>query len=180
MKVVLLVDNFKHLTNPSRYSNHRFQPFPPLPQPTKPGGKVSLTDRWAYLKQILVIYRLATLDQLTRIKPERSMANDQVMVLLELLIQLATCLLKSHQEQERICGNHYLSEFKVLMRQMFWIGRHDPSVMEEAMHELRHHVYAKDNLEVIDRLQHEKQMNEKTLERDHLKQQVGYCSVEFD
>ena len=90
----------------------------------------------------------------------------------ELLIQLATCVLKSHQEQERITSNHYLSEFKLLLRQMFWIGRHDPSVMEEAMHELRHHVYAKDNLEVVDRLQHEKHMQAKSSERDQLKAQV--------
>jgi hypothetical protein len=58
------------------------------------------------------------------------------------------------------------------MRQMFWIGRHDPAVMEESMYELRRHVYAKDNLEIVDRLQHEKQMNEMTIERDQLKQQV--------
>jgi hypothetical protein len=100
------------------------------------------------------------------------MAHDHIIILLELLIQLATCVLKSQQEQERIAANNYLSEFKLLMRQMFWIGRHNPSVMEESMYELRQHVYAKDNLEIIDRLQHEKQMNEMIIERDQLKQQV--------
>ncbi len=58
------------------------------------------------------------------------------------------------------------------MRQMFWIGRHDPAVMEESMHELRHHIYAKDNLVIVDKLKHEKQMNEINIERDQLKQQV--------
>lgn len=159
-----------HLTNPTRYESQRFQPFPPLPQPTKPGGKVSLTDRWAYLKQVFLIYRLSNVDQLTRIKPERVMAHDHVVILLELLIQLATCVLKSQHEQERIAANNYLSEFKLLMRQMFWIGRHDPSVMEESMYELRRHIYEKDNLEVVDRLKHEKQMEEMTVERDQLKQ----------
>jgi len=100
------------------------------------------------------------------------MAHDHTIILIELLIQLATCVLKSQQEQERIAANNYLSEFKLLMRQMFWIGRHNPSVMEESMYELRRHVYEKDNLEIIDRLQHEKQINEMTIERDQLKQQV--------
>lgn len=100
------------------------------------------------------------------------MAHDQVMILMEMFIQLANCILKGEHEQERIATHNYLSEFKLLMRQMFWVGRHDPSVMEEAMHELRHQIYAKDNLEVVDRLKHEKQMNEKTIERDQLKQQV--------
>ena len=100
------------------------------------------------------------------------MAHDHVIIMIELLTQLATCVLKSQQEQERIAANNYLSEFKLLMRQMFWIGRHDPSVMEESMYELRRHVYAKDNVEIVDRLQHEKQMNELTIERDQLKQQV--------
>ena len=162
------------LTNPSRYADQRFQPFPPLPQPSKPGGKISLTDRWAYLKQVFLVYRLSTVDQLSRIKPERAMATDHMIIMLELLIQIATCLLKSQQEQERIAAHDYLSEFKLLMRQMFWIGRHDPSVMEEAMHELRHHAFAKDNLEVVDRLQHEKQMAEKTGERDQLREQVRW------
>ena len=158
------------MTNPSRYVNHRFQPFPPLPQPSKPGGKVSLTDRWAYLKQVLLIYRLSTVEQLSRIKPERNMAHDHLIVMMEYLIQLTTCLLKSQQEQERIAAHHYLSEFKSLMRQMFWIGRHDPSVMEEAMEELRHHINGK---EKIDRLEHEKQINERTIDRDQLKEQVS-------
>jgi hypothetical protein len=100
------------------------------------------------------------------------MAHDHMMIMTELLIQLATCVLKSQQEQERIAANNYLTEFKLLMRQMFWIGRHNPSVMEEAMYELRTHIYAKDNLETVDRLKHEKQMNEMTMERDQLKQQV--------
>jgi len=100
------------------------------------------------------------------------MAHDHIIILIELFIQLATCVLKSQQEQERIAANNYLTEFKLLMRQMFWIGRHDPAVMEESMYELRRHVYAKDNLEIVDRLQHEKQMNEMTIERDQLKQQV--------
>jgi len=160
------------LTNPSRYETHRFQPFPPLPQSTKPGGKISLTDRWAYLKQVLLLYRLSTLEQLTRIKPERTMAHDHIMIMIELLIQLTTCVLKSQQEQERIAANNFLSEFKLLMRQMFWIGRHDPLVMEESMYELQRHVYAKDNIKIIDRLQHEKQINEMTIERDQLKEQV--------
>jgi hypothetical protein len=160
------------LTNPSRYETHRFQPFPPLPQSTKPGGKISLTDRWAYLKQVLLLYRLSTLEQLTRIKPERTMAHDHIMIMIELLIQLTTCVLKSQQEQERIAANNFLSEFKLLMRQMFWIGRHDPLVMEESMYELQRHVYAKDNIKIIDRLQHEKQINEMIIERDQLKEQV--------
>jgi hypothetical protein len=160
------------LTNPSRYEAHRFQPFPPLPQPNKPGGKISLTERWAYLKQVLLTYRLSNLDQLTRIKPERTMAHDHIMIMIELLTQLATCVLKSQQEQERIAANNYLSEFKLLMRQMFWIGRHDPKVMEESMYELRRHFNAKDNVEIVDRLQHEKQINEMTIERDQLKKQV--------
>ena len=112
------------------------------------------------------------MEQLGRIKPERTMSHDHLIILLELFIQLATCVLKSAQEQERIAVNNYLTEFKVLMRQMFWIGRHDPSVMEESMYELRRHVYEKDHLEIVDRLQHEKQMNEKTIERDQLKEQV--------
>ncbi len=112
------------------------------------------------------------MEQLTRIKPERTMAHDHIIILLELFIQLVTCVLKSQQEQERIATNNYLTEFKLLMRQMFWIGRHDPSVMEESMYELRRHVYEKDHLEIVDRLQHEKQMNEMTIERDQLKQQV--------
>ncbi|CAF0860860.1 unnamed protein product [Adineta ricciae] len=168
------------LTNPSRYEVHRFQPFPPLPQPTKAGGKLSLSDRWGYLKQVALLYRLSTVDQLTRIKPERTMAHDHMIIILELLIQLATCVLKSQQEQERIATNHFLSEFKLLMRQMFWIGRHDPSVMEESMYELRRHVYAKDNLDVVDRLQHEKQMNEMTTERDQLKEQCDELKVTRD
>ena len=94
------------------------------------------------------------------------------MIMLELLIQLATCLIKSEQEQERILRNNYLREFKLLMRQMFWIGRHNPSVMEEAMHELRHHFYSKDNREMIDRCKHEKQMNDMLFDRDRLRQQV--------
>ncbi|CAF4348308.1 unnamed protein product, partial [Adineta steineri] len=57
------------------------------------------------------------------------------------------------------------------MRQMFWIGRHDPAVMGESMYELRHHIYAKDNLEIVDKLKHEKQMNEMNIEREQLKQQ---------
>lgn len=160
------------MTNPARYESQRFPPFPPLPQPTKPGGKISLTDRWAYLKQVLLLYRLSNLEQLTRIKPERAMAHDHIMIMIELLIQLTTCVLKSQQEQERIATNNYLSEFKLLMRQMFWIGRHDPVVMEESMYELRQHVYAKDKLDIVDRVKHEKQMNEMTAERDQLKQQV--------
>jgi len=150
-------------------NQQRFQPFPPLPQSTKPGGKISLSDRWAYLKQVLLVYRLSNVDQLARLKPERVMAHDHVVILLELFIQLATCVLKSQQEQERIAVNHYLSEFKLLMRQMFWIGRHDPSVMEESMYELRRHIYEKDNLEIVDRLKHEKQMETMTIERDQLK-----------
>ncbi|CAF4584032.1 unnamed protein product [Rotaria socialis] len=160
-----------HLTNPSRYENQRFQPYPPAPQPIKPGGKVSLTDRWAYLKHVLLTYRLSTVEQLTRIKPERSMSTENIMIMIELLIQLTKCIIKSEQEQERILGNNYLREFKLLMRQMFWIGRHDPAVMEESMYELRHHIYAKDNLEIVDKLKHETQMNEMAMERDQLKQQ---------
>jgi hypothetical protein len=170
----------KHLTNPLRYANYRFPPFPSLPQPTKPGGKISLTDRWAYLKQVILVYRLATVEQLTRIKPERTMAHEHVMIIMEYLIQLSTCLLKSQLEQERISTNNYLSEFKSLMRQMFWIGRHDPSVMEEALYELRHHVNAKDKLEVLDRNEHEQQTKLKTIEREQLKQQVhNRCSSSF-
>jgi hypothetical protein len=100
------------------------------------------------------------------------MAHDHIIILIELLIQLAICVLKSQQEQERIAADNYLSEFKLLMRQMFWIGRHQPSVMEESMYELRRHAYEKDNLEIVDRLKHEQQMNEMTIERDRLKQQV--------
>jgi hypothetical protein len=167
---------FQHLANPSRYENHRFQPFPPAPQSNKPGGKVSLTDRWAYLKHVLLTYRLSTNEQLTRIKPERTMTNENILIMIELLNQLITCMIKSEREQERILGNNYLKEFKLLMRQMFWIGRHDPVVMEESMYELRHHIYAKDNLEIVDKLKHEKQMNEMTIERDQLKQQVKRIS----
>ena len=101
------------------------------------------------------------------------MAHDHVIIMIELLTQLTTCVLKSQQEQERIATNHFLSEFKLMMRQMFWIGRHDPSVMEESLYELRRHVYAKDNLDVVDRLQHEKQMTEMTADRDQLKGQVS-------
>lgn len=125
------------------------------------------------MKQVLLYYRLSNLEQLTRIKPERVMAHEHMMIMTELLIQLVTCVLKSQQEQERIASNNYLIEFKSLMRQMFWIGRHNPAVMEESMYELRHHIYAKDNLEVVDRLKHEKQMTEMTAERDQLKQQVN-------
>jgi hypothetical protein len=100
------------------------------------------------------------------------MSNENVMIMIELLIQLTTCIIKSEREQKRILGNNYLKEFKLLMRQMFWIGRHDPAVMEESMYELRHHIYAKDNLEIIDKLKHEKQINEMIIERDQLKQQV--------
>jgi hypothetical protein len=100
------------------------------------------------------------------------MSNENIMIMIELLIQLATCIIKGEREQKRILGNNYLKEFKLLMRQMFWIGRHDPAVMEESMYELRHHIYAKDNLEIIDKLKHEKQMNEMIIERDQLKQQV--------
>jgi hypothetical protein len=100
------------------------------------------------------------------------MSNEHIMIMIELLIQLITCIIKSEREQERILGNNYLREFKLLMRQMFWIGRHDPAVMEESMYELRHHIYAKDNLEIVDKLKYDKQMNEMTIERDQLKQQV--------
>ncbi|CAF1502582.1 unnamed protein product, partial [Adineta steineri] len=41
----------------------------------------------------------------------------------------------------------------------------------ESLYELRRHVYAKDNLEIVDRLKHEKQMNDMTIERDQLKEQ---------
>lgn len=58
------------------------------------------------------------------------------------------------------------------MRQMFWVGRYDPSVMKEAMLELKHHVYAKDKLEIVDRTKHEKFLQQTTIERDQLKQQV--------
>ena len=104
-------------------------------------------------------------------------SNENIMIMIELLIQLITCIIKSEREQERILGNNYLKEFKLLMRQMFWVGRHDPAVMEESMYELRHHIYAKDNLEIIDKLKHEKQMNEMTIERDQLKQQVKSLSL---
>lgn len=124
------------------------------------------------MKQVFLHYRLSTNEQLTRIKPERTMAHEHIVILFELFIQLATCVLKSQREQERIATNNYLTEFKILMRQMFWIGRHDPSVMEESMYELRRHVYEKDQLEIVDRLQHEKQMSAMTIERDQLKQQV--------
>ncbi|CAF4662881.1 unnamed protein product, partial [Rotaria sp. Silwood1] len=160
-----------YLANPSGYENQRFQPFPPAPQPNKLGGKVSLTDRWAYLKHVLLTYRLSTIEQLTRIKPERAMSNENVMIMIDLLIQLIKCIIKSEHEQERILGNNYLREFKLLMRQMFWLGRHDPAVMEESMYELRHHIYAKDNLEIVDKLKHEKQMKEMIIECNQLKQQ---------
>ena len=133
---------------------------------------MSLTDRWAYLKHVLLTYRLSTVDQLSRIKPERSMSNEHMMIMIELLIQLTTCIIKSEREEERISSSNYLREFKLLLRQMFWIGRYDPSVMEESMHELKHHIYAKDKLEVVDRLKHDKQMSEMTIERDQLKVQV--------
>lgn len=163
-----------HLTNPSRYVNHRFQPFPPLPQPTKIGGKLSLTDRWAYLKEVFLVYRLSTFEQMSKIKAERQMATDHVMILFENFLQLSTCLLKSDEERERISSHHYLSEFKSLMRQMFWIGRHDPQVMEESLNELRQHFNAKENLQILDRVEHEKQMNERTKQRDQLKEQVKF------
>jgi hypothetical protein len=105
------------------------------------------------------------------------MSNENIMIMIDLLIQLIICIIKSEQEQERILGNNYLREFKLLMRQMFWIGRHDPVVMEESMYELRHHIYAKDNLEIIDKLKHEKQINEMIIERDQLKQQVKFLSL---
>lgn len=166
-------ENFvQHLTNPVRFERQRFQPFPPAPQPNKPGGKVSLTDRWAYLKLVLLTYRLSSVDQLARIKPDRSMSNEHTMVLLELLIQLVNCLKKSEEEQNRILRNNFIREFKLIMRQMFWVGRYDPSVMKEAMLELKHHVYAKDKLEIVDRTKHEKFLQQTTIERDQLKQQV--------
>ncbi|CAF0831946.1 unnamed protein product [Adineta ricciae] len=168
-----------HLANPIRYENQRFQPFPLAPQPTKPGGKVSLTDRWAYLKHVLLTYRLSTSEQLSRIKPDRSMSNEHIMIMFELLIQLTTCVIKSEREQQRISKNNYLKEFKLLMRQMFWVGRHDPVVMEESMYELRHHIYAKDSLEVVDKLKHEKQMQEMNIERDQLKQQFEVLKITF-
>nr|ACI90338.1 hypothetical protein [Philodina roseola] len=160
-----------HLVNPSRYENQRFQPFPPLPQPTKTGGKVSLTDRWAYLKHVFLTYRLSTVEQLSRIKPERNMSNEHVMILIDLLIQLTKLIGRSEREQERISTHNYLREFKLLMRQMFWIGRYDPSVMEESMLELKHHIYSRDRVEIIDRLKYDRQIHEKTIERDQLKQQ---------
>ncbi|CAF0732021.1 unnamed protein product [Rotaria sordida] len=169
-----------HLANPSRYEDQRFQPFPPAPQPNKPGGKVSLTDRWAYLKHVLLTYRLSTIEQLTRIKPERAMSNENIMIMIDLLIQLIKCIIKSEHEQKRILENNYLREFKLLMRQMFWIGRYDPAVMEESMYELRHHIYAKDKLEIIDKLKHEKQMNEMIIERDQLKQQFEILKTTFN
>lgn len=100
------------------------------------------------------------------------MSNEHILIMIELLIQLTACIIKSEREQERILGNNYLREFKLIMRQMFWIGRHDPAVMEESMYELRHHIYAKDNLEIVDKLKHEKQMNEMTIDRDQLQHQV--------
>jgi len=105
------------------------------------------------------------------------MSNENIMIMIELLIQLITCIIKSEREQERTLGNNYLREFKLLMRQMFWIGRHDPVVMEESMYELRHHIYAKENLEIVDKLKYEKQINEKIIERDQLKQQVKFISL---
>jgi hypothetical protein len=117
------------------------------------------------------------MEQLTRIKPERTMSNENIMIMIELLIQLITCIIKSEREQERTLGNNYLREFKLLMRQMFWIGRHDPVVMEESMYELRHHIYAKENLEIVDKLKYEKQINEMIIERDQLKQQVKFISL---
>jgi hypothetical protein len=138
---------------------------------------VSLTDRWAYLKHVLLSYRLSTVEQLSRIKPERNMSNENTMVMIELLIHLCSCIIRSEQEQSRTMANNYLREFKLLMRQMFWVGRYDPSVMEEAMHELKHHIYAKDNLQGIDRLKHEKRINEMLIEHEQLKQQV--CQTLF-
>ena len=131
-----------------------------------------MTDRWAYLKHVLLAYRLSTVEQLSRIKPERNMSNEHVMILIDLLIQLTICLARSEREQERISQHNYLREFKLLMRQMFWIGRYDPSVMEESMLELKHHIYARDHLEEIDRLTYDRQIHEMTIERDQLKQQV--------
>lgn len=107
------------------------------------------------------------------------MSNENIMIMIELLIQLIICIIKSEREQERIVGNNYLKEFKLLMRQMFWVGRYDPAVMEESMYELRHHIYAKDNLEIVDKLKHEKQINEMTIERDQLKQQVNSFSFKI-
>ena len=94
--------------------NHRFQPFPPLPQPTKIGGKLSLTDRWAYLKEVFLAYRLSTFEQMSKIKAERQMATDHVMILLENFLQLSTCLLKSDEERERISSHHYLSGIQIV------------------------------------------------------------------
>lgn len=162
----------QHLVNPTRYEQQRFQPFPPLPQPSKAGGKVSLTDRWAYLKHVLLTYRLSTVEQLSRIKPDRNMSTEHVMILIDLLIQLIKCLGRSEREVQRISTHNYLREFKLLMRQMFWIGRYDPSVMEESMLELKHHIYARDRVDEIDRLNFDRQIHELTLERDQLKQQV--------
>ncbi|CAF1504756.1 unnamed protein product, partial [Adineta steineri] len=47
----------------------------------------------------------------------------------------------------------------------------------ESLYELRRHVYAKDNLEIVDRLKHEKQMNDMTIERDQLKEQFEELKV---
>lgn len=101
------------------------------------------------------------------------MSNDHISIMIELLIQLSACIIKSEHEQKRILGNNYLREFKVIMRQMFWFGRYNPAIMEESMYELRHHIYAKDNLEIVDKLKHDKQMNDMSIERDQLKQQVN-------
>lgn len=101
------------------------------------------------------------------------MSNDHISIMIELLIQLSACIIKSEHEHKRILGNNYLREFKVIMRQMFWFGRYNPAIMEESMYELRHHIYAKDNLEIVDKLKHDKQMNDMSIERDQLKQQVN-------
>lgn len=100
------------------------------------------------------------------------MSNEHVMILIDLLTQLTKSLVQSDKERVRIGRHNYLREFKFLMRQMFWIGRYDPSVMEESMIELKHQIYARDRLEIIDRLKFDRQINEKTIERDQLKQQV--------
>jgi hypothetical protein len=151
-----------------------------VPQPMKAGGKVSLTDRWAYLKHVLLTYRLSTVEQLSRIKPERNMSNEHVMIMMELLIQLTRCIRKSEREQERITSNNYLREFKLLMRQMFWIGRYDSSVMKESMNELKQHVFAKDRVDMIDRTQYDKQMQHMINEHEQLKQQVSNVDSLYD
>ena len=102
------------------------------------------------------------------------MTNENVITMIELLIQLIISIIKSKKETERILGNNYLREFKLIMRQMFWIGRHDPVDMKESMYELRRHIAAKDKLEIVDRLKHEKQMNEMRIQCNQLKQQVEF------